>query len=51
VSRYLNSWTVLCQPDLLGYFFVGRKGMFLFFYVKFVPVDTALTVVRAKPKL
>ncbi len=38
-------WTVLRQPDLQRYIFLGRKGMFLCFYVKkIVPVGiTSLT--------
>jgi hypothetical protein len=41
VQICLLPWTVLHQPDLLRYFFLGGKGMFLCFYVKKnVPVDT-----------
>jgi hypothetical protein len=34
VKLCLNPWTVLCQADLRRYLFLGRKGMFLCFYVK-----------------
>ncbi len=34
VQVCLDPWTVLRQPDLQRYFFLGGKGMFLCFYVK-----------------
>ncbi len=34
VQVCLNPWTVLRQPDLQRYLFLGGKGMFLCFYVK-----------------
>ncbi len=41
----LNPWTVLQQADLQRYLFSGRKGMFLYFWVKKnVPVGMAYGV-------
>ncbi len=43
VQVCLDPWTVQRQADLRIYLFLGRKGMFLCFYVKkIVPVDMAL---------
>jgi hypothetical protein len=42
VQVCLDPWTVQPQADLQMYLFLGRKGMFLCFYVKkIVPVDMA----------